>query len=47
MQRTFTVPGIVVKINLTNFTRVNRLILDTGENNLVSSVVSGSFAYFG
>jgi len=45
--RTYTSPGIVVKVDLTTFTRVGAVTLNTGEENLASAVVSGNYAYFG
>jgi len=46
--RTFTFPGIVVKVDLTTFTRVGNLTLSaTGETYLSSAMVSGNYAYFG
>jgi hypothetical protein len=38
---------IVVKMDLTSFTRVGAVTLSTGENNLTSAVASGNYAYFG
>jgi hypothetical protein len=37
----------VVKVNLTDFSRVDSLALENGEDELVTSVVSGEYAYFG
>lgn len=45
--RTGTSPGIVVKIDLNTFTRVDALTLNSGENGLYSAVVLGHNAYFG
>jgi hypothetical protein len=45
--RTYTAPGIVVKVNLTDFRQVDSLELMSDENYLLTSVVSGHFAYFG
>jgi len=45
--RTDTSPGIVVKVDLTTFTRVGAVTLNTGESRLYSAVVSGNYAYFG
>jgi len=47
MYRTFTSPGIAVKVDLTTFTRVGAVTLNTGEDGLISAVVSGNYAYFG
>ncbi|TFJ82445.1 hypothetical protein NSK_006271 [Nannochloropsis salina CCMP1776] len=47
LQSTATLPGIVVKVNLTDFSRVDSLALENGEDELVTSVVSGEYAYFG
>ncbi len=46
---TGTWPGIVVKVRLSNFSRVGALPLNAGENNLDSAVIdpTGGFAYFG
>jgi len=46
---TNTSPGRVVKVMLSDFTRVGALILDSGENSLVSAVIDqpDGFAYFG
>jgi KaiC/GvpD/RAD55 family RecA-like ATPase len=46
---TDTKPGIVVKVRLSDFSRVGALTLDPGENGLRSAVidVAGGFAYFG
>ena len=46
---TDTVPGIVVKVRLSDFTRVGALPLNAGEEELYSAVidVAGGFAYFG
>ncbi|TFJ83284.1 hypothetical protein NSK_005445 [Nannochloropsis salina CCMP1776] len=48
---TYTQPGQVVKVSLTDFIIVDRLFLealdDDAEDALVSSVLSGAFAYFG
>ena len=42
-------PGIVVKIRLSDLTRVGALILNSGENSLISAVIDqpNGFAYFG
>jgi len=45
--RTDTFPGIVVKVDLTTFTRVGAVTLNTGETYFPSAVVSGNYAYFG
>jgi len=43
-----TATPIVVKVDLTTFTRVGNLTLSaTGETYLSSAVVSGNYAYFG
>jgi len=44
-----TNPGKIVKIALSNFSRVNALTLESGESGLASAVVdpAGDFAYFG
>jgi hypothetical protein len=34
-------------VNLTDFSRVGSLVLGNGEDVLLTSVVSGDFAYFG
>jgi hypothetical protein len=34
-------------MSLTNFTRVDSLALEDGEDSLSTSVVSGEYAYFG
>lgn len=39
--------GIVVKINLTDFTRVGNLTLESDESYLVTAVLNGDYAYFG
>ena len=46
---TKTFPGRVIKVMLSDFTRVGALILDSGENSLVSAVIDqpNGFAYFG
>src|SRR3989449_11640570 len=46
---TSTSPGIVVKIRLSDFTRVGALTLNTGEDYLLSAVIdtASGFAYFG
>lgn len=41
-----TYPGKVVKVNLTDFTHVATLTLNKEENVLLTSVVSGDYAYF-
>jgi len=40
-------PGIVVKVDLTTFTRVGALTLNPGEERLASAVAIGNYAYFG
>jgi uncharacterized repeat protein (TIGR01451 family) len=42
-------PGLVVKVRLSDFTRVDAVTLNLGENNLVSAVIDSAngFAYFG
>ena len=40
-------PGIVVKVNLNDFTRVSSLVLESGEDELFTSIVSGEYTYFG
>ena len=45
--RTNTNPGIVVKMDLTTFTRVGAVRLSPGEDQLLSAVASGNYAYFG
>jgi hypothetical protein len=37
----------MVKVSLTNFSRVSSLVLEGGEDEPYTSVVSGDFAYFG
>jgi adenosine/AMP kinase len=46
---TYTLPGIVVKVNLSTFTRVGALSLNTGEDLLSSAAIdtANGFAYFG
>ena len=46
---TGTEPGIVVKVRLSDFTRVGALTLNAGENGLFSAVIdpAAGFAYFG
>lgn len=46
---TYTTPGIIVKIRLSDFTRVGNLTLNPGENEITSAVIDpgGQFAYFG
>jgi len=46
---TDAIPGIVVKVKLSDMTRVGALTLNAGENQLWSAVVdaAGGFAYFG
>ncbi len=46
---TGTSPGIVVKVRLSDFTRVGALTLNTGEDLLASAAIDpvGGFAYFG
>ena len=44
---TFTSPGYVVKVDLSNQTRVGYILLEQGEDNLSSSVIYGDCAYFG
>jgi hypothetical protein len=38
---------MVVKVRLTDFSRVSSLVLEDGEDELSTSVVSGEYAYFG
>jgi len=45
--RTGSSPGIVVKVDLTTFTRVGAVTLNAGAARLYSAVVSGNYAYFG
>ena len=46
---TYTSPGIVVKVRLSDFTRVGALTLNADENALISAVIdpAAGFAYFG
>jgi hypothetical protein len=46
---TYTMPGLVVKVRLSDFTRVGALVLNDGEAQLTSAVIdpAGGFAYFG
>ena len=46
---TDTIPGLVVKVKLSDFTRVTSLTLNAGENGLRSAVIDATagFAYFG
>ena len=46
---TYTYPGVVVKVRLSNLTRVGALTLDWGEHQLFSAVIDqpNGFAYFG
>ncbi|MBI4341918.1 MAG: filamentous hemagglutinin N-terminal domain-containing protein, partial [Candidatus Omnitrophica bacterium] len=46
---TFTSPGIIVKVRLSDFTRVGQLVLNTGENDLASAIIDqpNQLAYFG
>jgi|GEM_PF-3082408 len=44
-----TLPGQIVKVRLSDFTRVSAITLNDGESNLISAVIdpAGGFAYFG
>jgi hypothetical protein len=42
-----TSPGKVIKINLSDFSRVGAVEFQMGQNEPVSAVVSGNHAYFG
>jgi len=46
---TDTLPGMVVKVRLSDLTRIGALTMNSGENNLRSAVIdaAGGFAYFG
>lgn len=46
---TSTIPGKIIKVRLSDFTKISTLTLDTGENNLNSAVIdtANGFAYFG
>ena len=46
---TYTSPGIVIKVRLSNLTRVGALVLNSGEERLMSAVIDqpNGFAYFG
>ena len=46
---TYTSPGIIVRVRLSDFTRVDALTLNTGEDDLFSAVMDPvqGFAYFG
>jgi len=45
--RTITSPGIVVRLDLTTFRRLDNVTLNAGEDYLYSAVISGDYAYFG
>jgi len=45
--RAETTPGSVLKLNLSDFSNKNVLTFDAGEDKAISSVVSGTYAYFG
>lgn len=38
---------MVVKVNLTDLSQVDNLTLNEGEEDLITSVVTGNYAYFG
>ncbi len=44
---TATSPGQVVKVRLSDMTRVSAVTLDPGEDGLLSAVTDGTFGYFG
>ncbi len=44
---TFTDPGRVVKVRLSDMTRVDAVTLNNGEGEVVSAVTDGTFGYFG
>jgi len=44
---TNTIPGGVVKVRLSDMTRVDAVTFDDGERNLFSAVTDGTFGYFG
>ncbi|EKU21526.1 hypothetical protein NGA_0418310, partial [Nannochloropsis gaditana CCMP526] len=44
---TITSPGIVVRLDLTTFRRLDNVTLNAGEDYLYSAVISGDYAYFG
>src|SRR5207237_6194884 len=46
---TYSEPGIIIKVRLSDFTRVGALTLGSGEDDLYSAVIdpAGGFAYFG
>jgi hypothetical protein len=45
--RAQTTPGSVLKLNLSDFSDRSVLTFDAGEDKAISSIVSGTYAYFG